>query len=202
MRFSDWNPRRPGSQPTRSWESPKAQHKNRLVRVKQKKLKMISRCKGLRQKLPSPIKLYRSTGVEDCGRPAAPAKRYKTGEDKTVMQNVVLKLHPDDNVLIALRDLRKGEQIEYFAILSVLSSDIPAKHKFATEELAPGCCVYSCMASSWEKPRRPIPERLGAEHPQYSSRCFALPRKADRVRLDSARCLPVAEPNFSGLPQG
>jgi altronate hydrolase len=58
-----------------------------------------------------------------------------------VTQSVVLKLHPDDNVLIALRDLRRGEQIEFFNHPFVLTSDIPAKHKFATEDLAPGAAV-------------------------------------------------------------
>lgn len=57
------------------------------------------------------------------------------------MQSSALKLHPEDNVLIALRDLRKGEQIEVSKQAFVLSSDVPAKHKIATEDLAPGAAV-------------------------------------------------------------
>jgi altronate hydrolase len=57
------------------------------------------------------------------------------------MQNVVLKLHPDDNVLIALRDLRQGERIACSGQVFVLTSDVPAKHKFVTEDLSPGADV-------------------------------------------------------------
>ncbi|HXW93655.1 MAG TPA: altronate dehydratase family protein [Terriglobales bacterium] len=54
------------------------------------------------------------------------------------MRNTVLKLDSRDNVLIALRDLRKGDQIAFSNGSLSLASDVPAKHKFATENLAPG----------------------------------------------------------------
>ncbi len=57
------------------------------------------------------------------------------------MPSAALKLHPDDNVLIALRDLRKGEQVDLANHSLVLASDVPAKHKFATTELAAGAAV-------------------------------------------------------------
>jgi len=58
------------------------------------------------------------------------------------MQNVVLKLHPDDNVLIALRDLCQGEKIAFAEQMFVLTSDVPAKHKFVTEDLSTGADVF------------------------------------------------------------
>src|SRR3984885_2978173 len=57
------------------------------------------------------------------------------------MPNRVLKLDPRDNVLIALADLRKGEEILYYSQTATLESDVPAKHKFATEDLALGSTV-------------------------------------------------------------
>jgi altronate hydrolase len=57
------------------------------------------------------------------------------------MPNKVLQLDPRDNVLIALADLRKGEQIPFDSQTYTLESDVPAKHKFATEELAIGASV-------------------------------------------------------------
>jgi len=54
------------------------------------------------------------------------------------MQNKVLKLDSKDNVLIALADLRRGEQISFDSQSYTLESDVPAKHKFATEDLAIG----------------------------------------------------------------
>lgn len=57
------------------------------------------------------------------------------------MANKVLKLDSNDNVLIALTDLRKGEQISFDSQIYTLESDVPAKHKFATEDLAIGTTV-------------------------------------------------------------
>src|SRR6266699_3760816 len=57
------------------------------------------------------------------------------------MQNKVLKLDSKDNVLIALTDLRRGEQISFGAQSYMLESDVPAKHKFATEDLAAGASI-------------------------------------------------------------
>ncbi len=56
-------------------------------------------------------------------------------------QCVVLKLHPNDNVLIALRDLRKGERVNFSSQSFVLTMDVSGKHKFAAEDLAPGAAV-------------------------------------------------------------
>src|SRR5690349_16083391 len=53
----------------------------------------------------------------------------------------VLKLHPEDNVLIALRDLRKGEHVAIAEHSVTLASDVPSKHKFATDSLQPGDAV-------------------------------------------------------------
>lgn len=57
------------------------------------------------------------------------------------MQNKVLKLDSKDNVLIALADLRRGEQISFDSQSYTLESDVPAKHKFATEDLAIGANI-------------------------------------------------------------
>jgi len=57
------------------------------------------------------------------------------------MQTRVLKLDPKDNVLIALTALRKGDEAGWQGQTLVLASDVPAKHKFAAEEIAPGASV-------------------------------------------------------------
>ena len=53
-------------------------------------------------------------------------------------QYKVIKIHPDDNVLVALTDLFKGEQILYQDETYELLDDILAKHKFFTKDLAKG----------------------------------------------------------------
>src|SRR5579871_4533146 len=54
----------------------------------------------------------------------------------------VLQLDPRDNVLIALRDLKSDEQIEFSGKTYCLVSDIPAKHKFAAFDLPLGASVF------------------------------------------------------------
>ena len=47
------------------------------------------------------------------------------------MKNKVLKIHPNDNVIVALTDLFKGETVELDGQKYILQEDIAAKHKFA-----------------------------------------------------------------------
>ena len=47
------------------------------------------------------------------------------------MKNKVLKIHPNDNVIVALTDLAKGETVELDGQEYILQEDIAAKHKFA-----------------------------------------------------------------------
>lgn len=47
----------------------------------------------------------------------------------------VLELNAKDNVLVALSDLRQGEEIAFAGRTYKLKTDVPAKHKFATEEI-------------------------------------------------------------------
>jgi altronate hydrolase len=54
------------------------------------------------------------------------------------MQTNVLKLNPNDNVIVALTPLRKGDQIPFAGDTYTLMSDIPAKHKFLTRDVQPG----------------------------------------------------------------
>src|SRR5215467_3251356 len=50
----------------------------------------------------------------------------------------VLRLDPKDNVLVALTELRKGERVSFSGKEFVLISDVPAKHKFVTRDVAAG----------------------------------------------------------------
>ncbi|ULQ56987.1 altronate dehydratase family protein [Flavihumibacter rivuli] len=54
------------------------------------------------------------------------------------MSQKVLKVHPSDNVLVALVDLKKGESVQWSNESFVLVDDIPAKHKFFTVSLKKG----------------------------------------------------------------
>jgi altronate hydrolase len=58
------------------------------------------------------------------------------------MSNRVLKVHHDDNVVVALTNLSKGETVSYNGSQWQLQENIPAKHKFVTKDLQPGDPVY------------------------------------------------------------
>lgn len=58
------------------------------------------------------------------------------------MKNRLIKVHPNDNVLVALSNLAKGETVIYNGEAFVLQDDIPAKHKFVTEDLKAGDIVH------------------------------------------------------------
>lgn len=54
------------------------------------------------------------------------------------MKQVVLKVHPHDNVLVALKNLTKGEKIGFDGEEYTLQDNIPAKHKFFTVDMNSG----------------------------------------------------------------
>jgi len=74
-------------------------------------------------------------------RAVAVNAREKGTYGSGVMQNKVLKFDSKDNVLIALAGLHRGEQISFDSQFYTLESDVPAKHKFATEDFAAGASI-------------------------------------------------------------
>lgn len=58
------------------------------------------------------------------------------------MSNRVLKVHPSDNLIVALDDLKKNELIGFEGVEYLLKSDIPAKHKFAQVDFKAGDEIY------------------------------------------------------------
>lgn len=49
-----------------------------------------------------------------------------------------LKINPDDNVAVAINDLKKGEQLNVEGIEVTLAEDVPAGHKFTLKDIAEG----------------------------------------------------------------
>ena len=70
------------------------------------------------------------------------------------MPNSVLKLHPKDNVLVALLNLHKDEHVALAGQTYTLVTDVPAKHKFATQELALGeeIIMYGGLVGKAQQP--------------------------------------------------
>ena len=57
-------------------------------------------------------------------------------------QQKVIRIHPKDNVLVALINLKKGDTIDFENKSYVLNEDIAAKHKFTTKKIDEGDLVY------------------------------------------------------------
>ncbi|WP_226390390.1 UxaA family hydrolase [Penaeicola halotolerans] len=58
------------------------------------------------------------------------------------MNHKILQTHPKDNVLVALKDLSTGETIVFNDKAIEIKNDIPAKHKFAIDDLCNGTHIY------------------------------------------------------------
>src|SRR6202050_38393 len=71
------------------------------------------------------------------------------------MGNLVLKLDPRDNVLVALQNLPQGERFDFAEQTYVLATDVHAKQKLATENLEAGSdlIMYGVLVG---KARQPI----------------------------------------------
>ncbi|RYG19245.1 MAG: altronate dehydratase, partial [Chitinophagaceae bacterium] len=54
------------------------------------------------------------------------------------MKQLVLKVHPNDNVLVALSDLKAGQTVSYQGRTYTLVHDINAKHKFYANDMNTG----------------------------------------------------------------
>lgn len=70
------------------------------------------------------------------------------------MSNKFLKIHPADNVLVALTDLKAGEKISDNGSSFTLSEDIPAKHKFVPKTMQPDeeIIMYGVLVGKAMKP--------------------------------------------------
>ena len=58
------------------------------------------------------------------------------------MRNKVLKVHPNDNVIVALQDIAKNDSITYNGNTFKIVDDIPAKHKFFENDMNAGDEVH------------------------------------------------------------
>ena len=66
----------------------------------------------------------------------------------------ILKVHPADNVIVALRDLAKDETVEMNGTTYTMSEPIPAKHKFTEQALLPGEAItmYGVLVGKASEP--------------------------------------------------
>lgn len=101
----------------------------------------------------------------------------------------VLKVHPADNVIVALRDLSAGERIAFENDTYDLPYNVGAKHKFVTEDRQPGdpITMYGVLVGKATQPiRRGEPITT-----------FNLKHDADRYGLDKKQAYAWQAPDVS-----
>ena len=54
------------------------------------------------------------------------------------MNHRITKVHPKDNLIVALTDLEAGSAVWYNEAEFILAEKIPAKHKFVAKDMQPG----------------------------------------------------------------
>ena len=69
-------------------------------------------------------------------------------------QQIVLKVHPADNVLVALINLLKGDKVAFEGTEYIIEETVKAKHKFATTDLAAGDSIimYGVLVGKAQEP--------------------------------------------------
>jgi altronate hydrolase len=70
------------------------------------------------------------------------------------VKNKVLKIHPNDNVIVALSDLQQGETVVLDGQEYILTEDIAAKHKFAMQDFEVGAEIkmYDVLVGKANQP--------------------------------------------------
>lgn len=91
------------------------------------------------------------------------------------MRHKTLKVHPKDNVIVALQDLKKGEEILHEGVSYILKEDIPAKHKFVAQALQKEDAVtmYGVLVGI-AKVDLPVGVRISTENIRHASGTYAL----------------------------
>src|SRR3954447_8413819 len=91
------------------------------------------------------------------------------------MKKSILKVHPNDNVIVALRDLAKGEQVALNGHSHTLAEDVAAKHKFTEYDLAPGdpITMYGVLVGKAQT-QIPAGTRISTSNVKHASTEFEL----------------------------
>ncbi|MDB5246241.1 MAG: altronate dehydratase [Segetibacter sp.] len=91
------------------------------------------------------------------------------------MKKSVLKVHPDDNVIVALRDLAKGEEVQLNGHTYILAEDVAAKHKFNERDFVTGDSVimYGVLVGKVQYDM-PAGTRISTSNVKHASTGFQL----------------------------
>ncbi|TDH27781.1 altronate dehydratase [Segetibacter sp. 3557_3] len=91
------------------------------------------------------------------------------------MKKSILKVHPDDNIIVALRNLTKGEEVKMDGQTYTVTEDIPAKHKFTETDMQAGdsLTMYGVLVGKAQM-HIPAGARISTSNVKHASTGFEL----------------------------
>ena len=86
----------------------------------------------------------------------------------------IIQVHPNDNVLVALVDLVKGEEISFNGVSYTLQENIGAKHKFFMQDMQPGdgIIMYGVLVGKAQTALK-AGSRMSTENTKHAAEPFA-----------------------------
>lgn len=90
----------------------------------------------------------------------------------------ILKVHPADNVIVALQNLKEGEVVVFENEEFVLQENIDAKHKFVTRELQIGdeVIMYGVLVGKAQRPIK-VGQRISTANLRHDAEDFSASRR-------------------------
>ncbi|MBL7797259.1 MAG: altronate dehydratase [Saprospiraceae bacterium] len=87
----------------------------------------------------------------------------------------ILKIHPNDNIIVALQDLNAGERVGLDGVSYLTAEAIPAKHKFAALDFAEGdpIIMYGVLVGRAGKPI-PAGARINQENVSHAAGSYRI----------------------------
>jgi altronate hydrolase len=114
------------------------------------------------------------------------------------MANKILKIHPKDNVYVALTDLKAGEKIQDNGSSFTLTADIPAKHKFVEKSMNPDdeLIMYGVLVGKALKPIA-LGGPIGTHNVKHKSSSFS--HRTEPFTWDAPDVSQWKDKNFMGF---
>ena len=109
----------------------------------------------------------------------------------------LIRIHPDDNVAVALRDLKAGEQLSADGLCVTAAEDIARGHKIALREIAEGEAVVK-YGNPIGLARADIPAGAWVHVPQRAHRPFR--KRGIRILPQKLSAAHGHAPHVPGLP--
>jgi len=110
-----------------------------------------------------------------------------------------LKIHPKDNVVVALTNLSKGDSVEVDTDLIILITDIAAKHKFATRNFFVGdeIFMYGVVVG---KARTKISkgELITTQNIVHETEIYTIPKKSNAKHWVAPMSAALSKQTFLG----